>query len=166
MASTLKAIKGQHLRLFVDGKVLAGARTCSVQMSMETEELNIKDVSDDWQAIVPTGMSWQVSGTNVLLQEAVWGHLVGDVFDLVGREVSLTFGTAAGEYNDELVAIALKGVGIITDLSQTAANKQLGTYSLTIEGCGTLYFKSAGLCDVDGVALFSSDGKRLTAMVR
>jgi hypothetical protein len=52
------AIKGQNLRVSINGKYLCSATTCSFHISAQLEDSSTKDSTNSWQQQECTGKSW------------------------------------------------------------------------------------------------------------
>ena len=57
----MATIKGQNLRLTVDGQCVAKALTCTVHITMQSESSSTKDDEGDWENNTIVGMSWDAS---------------------------------------------------------------------------------------------------------
>ena len=51
-------IKGQNLRVMVDGKCVAMATSCQFHVSAQMEDSSTKDSTGDWQEQEVVGLSW------------------------------------------------------------------------------------------------------------
>lgn len=159
----MSTIKGQNLRLFLDNEVVAGARTCTVSVQMETESLDVKDITGDWDEKVPTGMSFSIQSDNVIWRNSDWGRNTSDVLAMVGSKVTVRLAQASGQHNAIMGPTILVGDAFISDISLTAENKRLGTYSFTLTGASELRSLVADLQDANGVDLLSHDNQQLQA---
>lgn len=74
-------MKGQHLRLFVDGKCIAAATSCNVHVSAQVEDASTKDTVGDWTENRCTGISWYASADALVMASRMIGGLAdtGDV---------------------------------------------------------------------------------------
>lgn len=137
------AIKGQNLRVFVGGKCIAAATSCTVHMAAQTEDASTKDSTGDWAENEVTGKSWDMS-TDALVcltdPESAQGKSTVDILGLIGTTVAVTFDKTEGTNNRTATTSTIKKTGnaIITDISITAANRQNATYTVQFTGTGAL----------------------------
>lgn len=143
------AIKGKNLRVFIGGKCIAAATSCTLHVSAQVEDSSTKDSEGNWSESECTGKSWDIScDALVVLTDPVSGgdaKLADDILDAVGTTVTVTFDQtsgAASTHNRTAVspasAIKKTGSAILTDVSITAANRQNGTITAQFTGTGAL----------------------------
>lgn len=154
-------IKGQNLRLFLGNKVFAGARTCTVHVSVELEELSYKDIVDGWVEQNPVGLQWEASSDCFVFVGADYGVNTKEVMRMVGKTVSLVFALADGEYNAHRGEFMLNGKAIISDIQVTAENRRTSTYTVQLTGKEDLHFTGQNLTDSEGRGLITYDDLRL-----
>lgn len=142
----MATIKGQNLRILAGPdtshlKCIAAATSCAVHLSLQVEEDSTKDTEDDWLINEPVGVNWDVQ-TDALVTDTPEGALA--VSDLtVGMVYVIRFSQtagAAGEKNRDAVAsvIQMTGDAILSDLTITAQNEAVTTYSCKFTGTGDL----------------------------
>jgi predicted secreted protein len=135
-------IKGQNLRLCVDGKVIALATSCTFHVTAQLEDSSTKDDTGDWQSQEVTGLSWDCSCDALFsITEDAEAKLYKDLLNLmiekktVSVEVLLT---DSQDSNRNEAGSVTTGTGYISDLSLNAPNRQNATYSIQITGNGPL----------------------------
>lgn len=69
------------------------------------------------------------------------GLQLTDVFALKGQAVTVQFGTTNGTMNREADTQLLEGTAIVSDISVTAQNRALGTWTVQLSGSGELAFQ-------------------------
>lgn len=135
-------IKGQNLRLKVDGKVLAMAQSCSVQKTANIEEISSKDSTGGAAENGCTGTSWNASANGVVaIDSADTAAQQGfDLLDLVGTTVDIEFVETEGEKNraEKSGGVKKTGKAIVADCSLEFPNRQNSTYSISLTGTGEL----------------------------
>lgn len=138
------AIKGQNLRVFIGGKCIASATSCSLNINAATESSTTKDSDGNWDENEVTGKSWDVSTESlVTLRDPVSGgdgKTSVDLIGLIGETVTLTFDQALGTNNRvaQNETIELTGSAILTKIGLSAANRQNSTLSCEFQGSGAL----------------------------
>lgn len=137
-----KSIKGQNLRLFVEGKCVALATSCQLHVAQNLEDSSTKDDTDDWQNQEVTGLSWDGScDALVCVDTTVNGF--DTLLDLcinktkVAVLVKFTNGTNNRVTNSD-VNHNWGGNAYISDVSMTAQNRQNSTYTVQLTGVGAL----------------------------
>lgn len=120
-----KPIKGQNLRLFVDGKVVAAAKSCKLNYSNEYEESTTKDT--------PTGKKEEsFVRTNISIS---FDFLVGDLTALQdlqakmkkGEPVEYSVEKTKGTNNDEKMSsaeVVESGSAVFDSLDIDATDRQ------------------------------------------
>ena len=115
----MATIKGQNLRVMVDGKCIAMATSCTFHISAQVESASTKDDANDFQVNEVTGLSWDAQTDSL---------------------VTLTFDETAGTNNrtGQNSAIKRSGQAYLTDYSLSAQNRQNSTLSCQFTGTGPL----------------------------
>lgn len=54
-------MKGQNLRIFIDGKVVGAARNLTFELTADTQDISTKDSPDDWAEYEVTNKSWSAN---------------------------------------------------------------------------------------------------------
>ena len=142
--------KGQFVRLFlgsdnsaVPSKIVAGAKSLSLHISMTLEDATTKDTEGDWQVQEPTALSFDIS-TNALVCSAdtitstVQGQNLASIEDIyeAGTPVRFQIANTSGANNRTKGAIICSGSVVITQLTLNAPNRQNATYDTQLTGYG------------------------------
>lgn len=69
------AIKGQNLRLFVEGKCIAAATSCTIHVTAQTEDATTKDSDGDWVENQCVGLGWDASVDALVMANRELGYL-------------------------------------------------------------------------------------------
>ena len=140
----MATIKGQNLRVMVDGKCIAMATSCQFHIGTSLEDSSTKDSTGDWQEQEVTGLNWDASTESLvtLVDNGSNGEIPSDILSLIINKtlVTLTFDTTSGTNNRTAQNSALKksGNAYVTDVSISAANRQNSTLSVKFTGTGAL----------------------------
>jgi predicted secreted protein len=139
-------IKGQNLRIALDGKYVAASTSCSFHISANLEEASHKDLTGGWSSQECTGKSWDFSADALMLIDAAdtTGVAALDIAELVGKTVEISVDLTQGAQNRVMNQGLYTGTAIINDFSLTAGNKQNVTYSVQGQGVGELVKVEAG----------------------
>ena len=70
------------------------------------------------------------------------GLQLTDVFALKGQAVTVQFGTTKGTMNREADTLLLEGTAVVSDISVTAQNRAIGTWTVQLSGSGELTFQN------------------------
>ena len=136
-------IKGQNLRVMVNGNCVAYATTCTFHVAAQTEDSSTKDSTGDWAESEVTGLSWDAQAESlVTLADADGGATPVSIMSLMISKtlVTVTFDQTNGDKNrvGQNAAIKRTGTAYITDVNITAANRQNSTFSVQFTGTGPL----------------------------
>lgn len=140
----MATIKGQNLRVMVEGKCIAMATSCTFHISAQVEDSSTKDDANDFANNEVTGLSWdaQTESLVTLTDNGVNGELPTDLMSLIinKTKVTLTFDQTAGTNNrtGQDSAIKRSGQAYLTDYSISAQNRQNSTLSCQFTGTGPL----------------------------
>ena len=141
---TMAIIKGQNLRVMVDGKCIAMATSCTFHISAQMEDASTKDDTNNWAKNEPTGLSWDASTDSLVTLEdnGSNGELPVDLMTLIKNmtKVTLTFDQTAGTNNriGQNASIKRSGDAYLTDFQVTAQNRQNSTVTCQFTGTGPL----------------------------
>lgn len=138
-----QVIKGQNLRLKLDGKYIAAATNATINLNVDTEEISTKDDGTVsgllWKKQEAVSASWDFSAEALyIIDAAETGITPEDIIDMIGTEVSVEFENASGSENRTRVALIRTGRAVITSASISAANKSNATVSINGQGVGEL----------------------------
>lgn len=144
-----KYVNGKDLMIFIDGKAIALATSCSLSLSADTMDAGNKD-DGCWQANDAGDLSWEAS-TDALLsfdEDRTTDAVYEDLFDaFVARKlVTVTFGIPGNAVGDcsgvpeagwqEPTAPYYEGSAMITSLEATGEKGSASTMSVTLTGNG------------------------------
>lgn len=137
--------KGKNLMLFLEGKSIAGATTCSLSLTMNTSEITNKDTPAAMTDIEPTTMSGTLHTENMFCSTAE-GKSYYELFDLMKAKTKVNWKMSPATDGDGAVPAAgftplvnaehLSGTAYITGLEQNDPNGEIATFTcdLTITG--------------------------------
>lgn len=146
----MEKIKGQNLRIKLDGKYVAMATSCTLHVSVNLEESSTKDSTNGWQENEITGMSWDISVDSLYAvgdddTTGIGGEASLDLI-LAQKEVTVEFERTSGAQNRVAVTggKVYTGKAFVNDISIQAQNRQNTTYTLQATGNGELAPKASG----------------------
>lgn len=135
-------MKGQKLRITLNGKFVAFANECTVHVTKNLEASSTKDTTDDFETQEVVGKSWDISASAlysvVTDADAVNGV---DALDLALADATVTvvFKPVDGTKNRvDAAGYAYTGTAIVNDISLNAPNRQNATYQIQLTGSGPL----------------------------
>jgi predicted secreted protein len=142
--------KGQFVRLFlgsdnsaVPSKIVAGAKSLSLHVSMSLEDATTKDTTGDWQVQEPTALSFDISSNALVrsgdtITSTVQGQNLASIEDIyeAGTPVRFQIANTSGANNRTKGAIICSGSVVITQLTLNAPNRQNATYDTQLTGYG------------------------------
>lgn len=154
-------LKGQNLRVFLDGDVITAALSCQLRLKMNIRDTSTKDTVGEWAQNEPTDLSWEVT-----TESAVWtgdgpGKNTKELMQYRGAVVDVELCPTAGDYNAEKEDMLIHGKAIVSSITVTAKNRENSTCTVILQGNGELYIPK-WLCDNLGLILVGSDGKGLS----
>lgn len=125
-------IKGQQLRIKVEGSVVALATNCQVHLAAQLEDSSTKDDADpDWQSQDVVGRAWDMS-TDALFSinhKSLMSTLVA------GTAVEIEFTYDDGDSGGTGVC---SGKAFVADISINSPNRQNATFTAQFQGNGAL----------------------------
>lgn len=132
----MSKIKGQNLRVFVDGSVVAKATNCTITITGNTEDVSTKDDVGNATSESVTSRSWQVQvetfdEVNIPTLIAAWKE--STLFNLGWDQTS-------GDYNatTNKASFNRKGYGYLTDASFSFNDRAIITSNITFTGSGAI----------------------------
>ena len=147
----------RHLILAFGRAGVASSVTCEVDMQTDTIEV-ASPTSGVFRDYIPSLCDWSVS-TSGLIKSASQQY---DRFELWRNRAKLRV-----NYYDTEMRMVRSGYAIITNLRESAPNRSIPTYSISLQGCGeltTIEYTSASLStQIDTIAYdthiaFAADG--------
>lgn len=133
--------KGQNLRLMIDSKCIAVAKSCDININNETEDANNKDVEGGWDNPGINMKSWSINANAlvVLSDEGANSTIDLIVAMLTPKKVSIDVLNTTGSMNREGTSGKwYEGTAYITDLTISAPDHQDADISITLTGDGAL----------------------------
>lgn len=130
--STSGIINGTLLGVYIDGTLIASAKTCKFSVSHEVRDTTTKDDAG-WKTNKEGGRSWKVE-TDGLVNASSSSGSFSTLFGLFTNrtEVTVSFQTAvSGDKH-------YRGRGHITALDQSADNQSSVSFTASFEGTGVL----------------------------
>lgn len=148
MAYKAKSVNGADLMLWIGGKVVALSTSCTINLTVNTEDSQTKD-DGLWSAPEVSSMAWDVSNESVYTadEERTIDKVYDDLLDLslAGEPVDVTYGIPANANKSgvpqegwTLPAGTYGGQAMITSLSLTGAKGSKATVSVSLAGYGAL----------------------------
>lgn len=142
-----KFINGSNLRVFVGGKVVAAATTCTVTINNVIESADTKDNEGVWDEGEITGKNWSMSVG--ALMPVGGDNAAADIKDLTAAvledsTVEVKFEQTNGAKNRTEVTgegkdiVSLGGKAFIESLSLNADAKKNASYTANLKGDGAL----------------------------
>ena len=119
---------GRQLILAFGGAVVASSVTCEVDMQTDTIEVASPN-SGVFRDYIPSLCGWSIS-TSGLIKTTQQQH---DLFELWRNRAKLRV-----NYYDTEMRMVRSGYAIITNLRESAPNRSIPTYSISLQGCGEL----------------------------
>ena len=156
----MAVVKGQHLRLFLDGLAIAAAQTCDVKIHLDVLEANTKDDTDDWGHFIGSNLSWEASTSGLVVIDEDAQDFT-DLMDLIGETVVVEFGLAGSIQNRTNQETIMRGEAVITDVNINASNRANSTFTCVMTGVKNLLAPLAHLCSSEPYRLVTSNSKAL-----
>lgn len=142
--------KGQFVRLFLSSdntnapsKVIAGAKSLSLHVSMSLEDATTKDTDGEWTIQEPTALSYDIStsalvrsGDNITSQ--VQAQTLADIEAIyeAGTPVKWKIANVSGENQRTASSTLVSGSVVLTQLTNNGPNKQNADYTANMNGYG------------------------------
>ena len=147
---------GRQLILAFGGAVVASSVTCEVDMQTDTIEV-ASPTSGVFRDYIASLCGWSIS-TSGLIKSTQQQY---DLFELWRNRTKLRV-----NYYDTEMRMVRSGYAIITNLRESAPNRSIPTYSISLQGCGeltTIEYTSASLSSkeqfkADAHIAFAADG--------
>lgn len=142
-------VLGEQIQVFISGKTLACATSCSVQVSSDSIDVSCKDTAG-FNASIPGKISWTVTSDNLFAltdYTTLMDHMLAkDTLNITFATVANFSAATAPDDEGHVVpsggwtssADLYGGKCVITSLELNADNGAVATYSVTFEGRGAL----------------------------
>ena len=142
--------KGQFVRLFLSSdntnapsKVIAGAKSLSLHVSMSLEDATTKDTDGEWTIQEPTALSYDIStsalvrsGDNITSQ--VQAQTLADIEAIyeAGTPVKWKIANVSGANQRTASTTLVSGSVVLTQLTNNGPSKQNADYTANMNGYG------------------------------
>jgi hypothetical protein len=129
-------MKGQNLRIMINGKCVAFSTSCQYHLSANLEDSSSKDNTDDFQKQQVVGLAGDISCDALYSVESDATGVNGtDALELIlaGAEVDVTFTPTSGDKNRSATGTAYTCKALVNDISINAPNRQNVTYSIQMQ---------------------------------
>ncbi len=135
MAST-GVINGTNFRLYVEGKPIGHATSCTISFSMESRETVDKDSVGGYASAEAGKRSYSISFEGFLSEDTTLNtaevNSVASLLTIFNSDAKFDWRATTDTEGDTLIS----GKGLMSDFSVTAAVEENGTLSGTITGVG------------------------------
>jgi hypothetical protein len=131
-------ISGTNLRVYMSGKPIGYATSCTLSTSIEMTSIIHKDSTGNTEEVDPSTVSWSMSTTGFISEdEVVNGGTVTDRVDLITAALARTRLTLY--WRTETTADRyLTGFAYIDSYEENAEVNATGTYTVNFKGDGAL----------------------------
>ena len=147
-------IMGSDIMVFLGGKTIGFATSCSLELSGDSTDISNKDFGNGWASSKITNRSWTVSSDNMYAEKSDMDNTsesFEDLFDAYvnGTEVTIKWQPTTNYNAEERVndkpstgwvgaGVSYTGKARVTSLSATADNGSAGTYTVQFTGIGAI----------------------------
>ena len=138
---------GRQLILAFGRAVVASSVTCEVDMQTDTIEV-ASPTSGVFRDYIASLCDWSIS-TSGLIKSASQQY---DLFELWRKREKLLV-----NYYDTEMRMVRSGYAIITNLRESAPNRSIPTYSISLQGCGDLWNMKYTRCIISAQGILASD---------
>ena len=159
----MAVVKGQNLRVFINGVVIAAAQQCDLSIRLNVKQVTTKDDTDDFATNVALLLSWEVRANGVVTIDPDRNDPV-TLMDRIGKTVQVELATASGEKNSTAGDQLLSGEAIISDVQIQATNDEESAYSVVLTGKKNMLFDIREIITADNHNIRTADGNIVCAM--
>ena len=156
----MATVKGQNLRLFIGGIVVAASKQCDLNVRLDVQESSTKDDTGDWASQMVVRLGWELRANGVVTVDPDRND-PASLLNRIGDTVQVELALASGEQNSVKGDIMLAGQAIISDVSITATNREESVYQVTLTGQSNMLFPLSVLCSGDPYRIITADEKRI-----
>lgn len=134
----MRKIKGQNLRIFVNGFCVAEAVQCQIQIQGNTEDSSTKDTTGDFSQTSVVAKSWSVSVSTIDASPNYIKSLLSVILDK--QPVTLKWDQTTGAMNRNAMnkSFARTGAALLTDFTLETPNRQNATINIQFTGTGPI----------------------------
>ena len=131
-------IKGQNLRIFVNGDCVVAATQCQIQIQGNTEDSSTKDTTNAFARESVVSKSWNVSVDSLEATPAYIKSLLNII--IAKQPVTIKWDQTAGEQNrvGQNAGFARTGSAFLTDFSLSTPNRQNASLTIQLTGTGPI----------------------------
>lgn len=164
----MATVKGQHLRLFLDNKVIAASRSCTLKINVQFSDVSTKDTDDDWVENAPTNISWSVDFEALVVRSDVNANTPQDLFtDIKGKTpLFVEIATAGGSSNRTAGQGLFSGSAILTDVNVQAPNRESSVITGTLTGISELHLVAPEHAVLEGYTAYTYQGSETGGHLR
>lgn len=130
-------IKGQDLLIFIGTDPIAYAKTCSLEMTMDTIDTSNK-MSGAFKTYLVGQMGWSLSSDSLLTFSSTAGESVSDLFTAMTSRTPITVKFAKADTGFAAGVPSYSGSALITSLNIQADNNEVASLSVALTGTGAL----------------------------
>ena len=153
-------IKGQNLRVVLDGQVISAALRCDLKAKVNVADASTKDDTGDFLPQKIVSIEWEVMSDSAVWTGDGTGASTADLLEYRGATVWVELALTGGAHHDQVEDVMLSGKAIISDIRVNAKNRQRGTVTITMKGKGPMAVPKR-LLDVNSLWLSDSLGRGL-----
>lgn len=153
-------LKGQNLRILLDGQVISAALQCLLRLRANVRDTSTKDTTGDWAENEVVDLSWEVTADSAVWTGEGPGKSTKDLLDYRGATVQVAMAVTDGEHNAEVEDCLLEGLAIVSGISVNARNRENSTCNIILTGKSLLSIPQ-WLADCNDFIL-TADGALLT----
>jgi predicted secreted protein len=128
--ATAGVINGKLIGVYVDGTLVATAKSCKVSITHEARDTFSKDDSG-WKTVGDGARGWKMDVDGLVNATS---NSFSTLFTLVTNRTEVTLSFQSSVIGDK----HYRGRGYITSLDQSADNEASATYSASFDGDGVL----------------------------
>lgn len=128
--ATTGVINGKLLGVYVDGTLVASAKSCKLTVTHEPRDTNTKDDAG-WKTVAEGNRSWKVDCDGLVNASS---NSFSTLFALVTARTEVTLSFQSSVSGDK----HYRGRGYIATLDQSADNESSVTFSASFDGDGAL----------------------------
>lgn len=130
--ATAGVINGKLLGVYVDGTLIASAKTCKFSVTHDVRDTFTKDDSG-WKTNAEGARSWKVDTDGLVNMSSSTGSF-STLFGLMTNRTQVTISFQSSVVGDK----KYYGSGYLSSLDQSADNESSTTFSASFEGDGVL----------------------------
>lgn len=156
----MATLKGQNLRLIVNGKPIAAALECQLHVALSVQPMSTKDDEGGWTKNVAVALNWDVKAQGVVANDPLDTGAADcpSLMDYIGSIVRIEMALTSGEKNREQGEVLVAGDAILSDAQVTAQNRQRSLFDIQMTGTRQLMYDLREIITADGHNIRTADG--------